>query len=191
MSEDLGPYSALAKALARTVALIAVMFYSVFYPAWFYLVLAVLIGEVIRILITIYISDGRVSSASVLDLTFLFSDLVVMSRLISCLLHHCLLLLRLNIHVTSAGTSHSLTMHLTLHLLKHPYVRNVQLGRLRKHIGGAVTIGKHKIFSPICPWDKHAAMDHLISDQKNLEVLSRPFITPEQQGPKGAAKVSP
>ena len=115
-----------------------------------------------------------------------------MSRflLISCWPRHYLLLLRLNIHVTTAGPSHSLTMHLTLHLLKHPRIRNVQLGHLRKHIGGAVDKGKHKIFSPICPWDKHDAMDHLISDQKNLEVLSRPFVTPEQQGPKGAAKVS-
>merc|ERR1712121_593671 len=80
------------------------------------------------------------------------------------------------------------TMHLTLHLLKHPKIRNVQLGHLRKHLGGAVDRGKHKVFSPICPWDKHAAMDRLVQDQKNLEVLSRPFVTTEQAGPKGVAK---
>ena len=80
-------------------------------------------------------------------------------------------------------------MHLTLHLLKHPKIRNVNLGHLRKHIGGAVDRGKHKVFSPICPWDKTSAMKHLIDDQKNLEVLSRPFVTKEQEGPKGVAKV--
>ena len=80
-------------------------------------------------------------------------------------------------------------MHLTLHLLKHPKIRNVNLGHLRKHIGGSVDKGKHRVFSPICPWDKHAAMNSLIADQKNLEVLSRPYVTPEQEGPKNVAKV--
>ena len=80
-------------------------------------------------------------------------------------------------------------MRLTLALLKHPHIRNVRLGTLRHHINGSVNKGKHQIFEPICPWDKHGAMDHLISDQKNLEVLSRPFVTPKEEGPKGVAKV--